>query len=257
MKQMTFERREPRCHGWGFIPWRVLVSGCCALFALSSLSGCSSKDKTREPGEQGATVLPLAPLEAKPLAARDFVRVEVPLGSVEPRPVLLVLAEEESGCAPWTTSLVGPSFILCSWAAPESGTELLRATLREVKTSYGAHVRRPPVVLIAEPAQIELGLSWMGEEPKFFSEAILFLASPEQLPSTFLHSFSSRGGQAVVAVVPSREGTERLDVSLRALPLKFRWVSADTEAPRRAWAALLGSRAPSQGASPGAGAADP
>ena len=142
-------------------------------------------------------------------------KVAVPLGAVNPRP--LVIALHGSADRPeWTCSavrgLAGPTpFVLCprgvartesnerfTFESSEQTSKELRAGLTALKQRYGAYLASGPVQFVGLQIGADHAAAIARQEPTFFSRLLLIEPSPEGWPASQAATFGRTGGQRVL-----------------------------------------------------------
>ncbi len=156
----------------------------------------------------GSAALVLEPLTAanEIIPLKNGARVSVPLGTTQPRPILIVLhGERESAdqqCRAWRGISAARPFVLCpELAIQRSDQEVeteLRAALKELKQRFGEYVAGGSVVLAGFGSGAEHAVAIARQEPAFFARLVLVDGGHAIWTATAAGAFQQRGGQRVL-----------------------------------------------------------
>lgn len=166
---------------------------------------------------------PLPPLAAEswlvdlPVAGHGPSKVAVPLGAIEPRPIVIALHggadRPEWQCGTWVGIARSRPFVLCPRGAPVSGhpdaprwgwgstdsvLAELRAALEALKARFGAHVAAGPVVLAGFSTGTRPAVELARREASFFSRLVLVAPEDDLITAGLAGIFARGGGQRVL-----------------------------------------------------------
>jgi len=213
--------------------------------AGTSLPGCKCQSGAPAAASASASArpAPLPPLSAPswlvelPVEGFESAAVAVPLGAIEPRPVLIALHggadRPEWQCGTWVGIARSRPFVLCprgiavanhpnppryTWASSEQVQKELRAALKALKAKYRAHVAPGPVVLAGYGAGTRPAVDIARQEPSFFSRLVLVSPEDDLITAGWAGLYARAGGQRALFVCSSancRSTAERYALFVR------------------------------------------
>lgn len=143
-------------------------------------------------------------------------KLAVPLGAVNPRPIVIAL-HGSADRPEWSCSafrgITGPApFVLCprgvsrrdvpgdrfTFVSTEQSSGELRASLASLKKRYGAYIAAGPAVIAGFEVGADHAAAIARQEPTFFSRVLLVEPSPDGWSPSQAATFGRAGGQRVL-----------------------------------------------------------
>ncbi len=219
------------------------------LVLLTALSAGAIACKKKAESHGG-----LEPLELRDVEKVEGVEVAAPLGASAPAQVLMAFVKDRAACESWKPGDIGGRFLLCTHASADTAGARSRRALQGLKAAYGAYVAPAPVLLVADETRVDVARSLLLAEPSFFSQAIVFSATLRPFDSIALNAFGEQGGLSLVVVTPDSVGLDRLEASVKRLPLRFTRLAPGAQARSQALRQVTLTVSPAerpQGTAPG------
>lgn len=199
-------------------PWVGVVTALLLAF-LSVGCRCESKEGAAGASSAGARLPPLAAsswLLELPVPGFGAASVGVPLGARTPRPGLIALHGDDDRpewqCGSYHYASARRALILCPRGVPRPGgdrftlgsvertSQELRALLPALKSHFGVHLAKGPVVLTAIGPSVGHAIDIAREEPSFFSYLVLVDGKLDRLTRAVVSRYAAAGGKRVLFV---------------------------------------------------------
>lgn len=158
-------------------------------------------------------------LVALPVPGFGSASVAVPLGAIEPRPLVIALHggadRPEWQCGTWVGIARSRPFVLCprgvptadppgaaryGWDSTDKTLAELRAALKALKARFGAHVAPGPVVLAGFSTGTRAAVELARQEASFFSRLVLVAPEDDLVTPGLAGVFRRGGGRSVLLV---------------------------------------------------------
>jgi hypothetical protein len=184
----------------------ALVRWAGASLLLMLVIGCTCAREKKPPSEDLSK--PPAPLVAQTVPADLKVEVYPQVGATSERPVVIVVAQDQSYCRSVREQYRSVGHVLCVDQPLEVAEPKLKQAAAYLKTTYPRHVASAPVHLVTDPARREVGWRLMLKEPGFFAHAFLPGLEEKALTNVTLSALHSRGARTLVLTL---ERSKRID----------------------------------------------